>query len=73
VDLRTDEGPFLADRDASGNWRPVGQAAAAAAQITLNVQALDARSLLERSGEIADAVRSALLNAHPLADVIAEI
>jgi hypothetical protein len=34
---------------------------------------MDSQSFLDHSDQIAQAVRQALLNSHPLADVIAEI
>jgi hypothetical protein len=42
-------------------------------QITVNVQAMDARSFLERSGEIAQAVREAMLNSSAINDVVSEL
>lgn len=35
-------------------------------QITVNINALDSRSLMDHSSEIADALRQALLDSHPL-------
>lgn len=43
------------------------------AQITVNVQAMDARSFLDRSGEIAAAVREAMLNLNPINDVVNDL
>ena len=45
----------------------------AAAQISVNVQAMDSRSFLDHSDEIARAVRDAMLRSHSLNDVVAEI
>jgi hypothetical protein len=45
----------------------------AAPPIQIQVNAIDSRSFLDHSDQIAQAVRLALLNSHPLADVIAEI
>ena len=45
----------------------------AAPQITLNVQAMDAQSFLDRSNDIAQAVRSAMLNMNSINDVINEV
>jgi len=42
-------------------------------QIVVNVQAMDSRSFLDHSGEIAQAVREAMLNMHPLNDVVSEL
>ncbi|MBI3281330.1 MAG: hypothetical protein HYZ57_15955 [Acidobacteria bacterium] len=52
----------------SGLPRPV-----AAPAITINVQALDSRSFLDHSSEIASAVKDALLHSHSLNDIVAEI
>jgi hypothetical protein len=43
------------------------------AQITVQVQAMDSRSFLDHSGEIARAVREAMLNMHSLNDVVNEL
>jgi hypothetical protein len=65
---------FLVDRDQGGQARPVlERAAGAAPAVTVQVQAMDARSFLEHSEEIARAVREALLNSHALGDVLGEI
>ena len=48
-------------------------AAGAAPQITVNVQAMDARSFLDRSGDIAAAVRDAMLNMNSINDVVNEL
>jgi hypothetical protein len=49
------------------------QAGTSAPQVTVNVQAMDARSFLDHSGEIAQAVREAMLNLSPLNDVVNEL
>ncbi len=41
--------------------------------ITVNVQALDARSFLDRSSEIAAAVRDAMLNLNSINDVVNDL
>ena len=46
---------------------------AAAPQITVNVQAMDARSFLDRSNDIALAVRDAMLNLNAINDVVNEL
>ncbi len=48
-------------------------AGAGTTPITVNVQAIDSRSFLDHSDAIAAAVREAILNAHPLGEVIKEI
>jgi hypothetical protein len=44
-----------------------------APQITVNVSAMDSRSFLDRSTEIASAVREAILNNHPINGVISDL
>ena len=46
---------------------------ASAPQITVNVQAMDARSFLDRSNDIALAVRDAMLNMNAINDVVNEL
>ena len=50
-----------------------GGAASAAPQVTVNVSAMDSQSFMDRSSDIANAVRSAMLNLHPINDVIASL
>lgn len=45
----------------------------AAPSITVNVSAMDSQSFLDRSNDIASAVREAMLNLHPINDVIANL
>ena len=52
---------------------PSGTTAAAPAQITVNVQAMDARSFLDRSSDIAAAVRHAMLNLNSINDVVSDL
>ena len=42
-------------------------------QVTVNVQAMDSRSFLDRSGDIAAAVREAMLNMHSINDVVNDL
>ncbi|MGH9672440.1 MAG: hypothetical protein ACRD44_04615 [Bryobacteraceae bacterium] len=48
-------------------------APAALPPITVQVQAMDSRSFLDHSAEIASAVRQAILSAHSLSDVVADL
>jgi len=41
--------------------------------VTVQVQAMDSRSFLDHSAEIARAVREAMLNMHSLNDVVSEL
>ena len=65
-----------ADYDQMGMARayapPQGGSAAGPA-ITVNVQAMDARSFLDRSGDIAAAVRDAMLNSNSINDVVNDL
>jgi len=62
---------FATDAAQGGLARPVTNAAPA--QITVNVQAMDTQSFLDRSGDIAMAVRQAMLESTVLNDVIREV
>jgi hypothetical protein len=53
--------------------QPAGNSATAPPQITVNVQAMDAQSFLDRSHDIAQAVRSAMLNMSSINDVVSEL
>lgn len=44
-----------------------------APSVTVQVNAMDSRSFLDHSDEIASAVREAILNAHALSDVVSEL
>ncbi len=58
----------------AGSAGGAGQSAPAAAQqVQIQVSAMDSRSFLDHSNDIASAVRQALLNSHPLADTISEL
>lgn len=52
---------------------PAAAAPAPAPQITVNVSAMDSRSFLDRSTDIANAVREAMLNNHPINGVVASL
>ena len=45
----------------------------AAPQVTIQVSAMDSRSFLDHSQDIAQAVRDAMLNMHSINDVISDI
>jgi hypothetical protein len=49
------------------------QTASAAPQITVQVSAMDSQSFMDRSTDIANAVREAMLNLHPINDVVASL
>ena len=52
---------------------PSGPSGAPAPQITVNVQAMDSRSFLDHSSEIAQAVRDAMLNLNSINDVVNDL
>jgi hypothetical protein len=39
----------------------------------VNVNAMDSQSFMDRSDDIASAVRAAMLNMHPINDVVADL
>ena len=62
------------DFSQSGTPRVIGSASASASQqITIQVQAMDSRSFMDHSQDIATAVREAMLNMHALNDVISDL
>lgn len=64
--------PF--DYDSAGRPRPVApENRPAQTPITIQVQAMDSRSFLDHRDDIADAVRRALLESHPLNDTLSEV
>jgi hypothetical protein len=50
-----------------------GSQAAAPTQVTVNVNAMDSQSFMDRSTDIANAVREAMLNMHPINGVVASL
>jgi hypothetical protein len=68
--MRDSASPVAIDYGQGGEAREV---APAAPQVVVNVSALDTQSFLDRSGDIAEAVKRALLESHSLNDVIAEL
>jgi hypothetical protein len=61
------------DYDQFGRPRASERGSAAAPQITVNVQAMDARSFLDRSSDIAAAVREAMLHLNSINDVVTDL
>jgi predicted nucleotide-binding protein len=62
------------DYSQGGIPRVIGSTASPAAQqITVQVQAMDSRSFMDHSHDIAAAVREAMLNMHALNDVISDL
>lgn len=52
---------------------PPGQQASSTQNITVHVQAMDSRSFLDHSADIASAVRQAMLNMHSINDVVNDL
>jgi len=63
---------FGVDSAQGGMPRAVTQTVAQAPQITVQVQAMDSQSFMDRSGDIARAVRQAMLESSVLNDVVRE-
>jgi len=57
----------------NGLPRSAPAAAQSSPQISIQVNALDSQSIMDHSSEIADAVRQAMLNMHPINDVVSEL
>jgi hypothetical protein len=57
----------------SPNGSAGGAVSGATPQITVNVQAMDARSFMDRSNDIALAVRDAMLNLNSINDVVNDL
>jgi hypothetical protein len=58
---------------ASGPTGPAGNQTTYAPRITVNVNAMDSQSFMDRSSDIASAVREAMLNNHPINGVVADL
>src|SRR5690242_17670014 len=67
-------GPAASEPVQSGHYGvPVAPANTAGTQITVQVQTMDSKSFLDHKEAIAQAVREAMLNMHPLNDVIGDL
>ena len=62
--------PVTVDYGQGGEAREIAQAAPS---VVVNVSAMDSQSFLDRSGDIAEAVKRALLESHSLSDVVREL
>ena len=71
--LRTSETGSRSTSSSNADVSPAGSQPAATPHITVNVSALDSQSFMDRSTDIASAVREAMLNLHPINDVIANL
>jgi len=69
-------GPNFPGADTGQNGTPRAITSAptpSSPQITIQIQALDSQSFMDHSGDIAKAVRDAMLNMHSLNDVISDL
>ncbi len=66
-------GSTAAQSNSGGNGSSGSPAPSPSPQITVNVQAMDARSFLDRSSDIAAAVRDAMLNLNSINDVVNDL
>ncbi len=73
VDVANAPGFPVAVQDQSGGVRAAPASQAQNMQVTVNVSAMDSQSILDRSDDIAQAVRQAMLHMHPLNDLINEL
>jgi hypothetical protein len=74
--IEEDEWSELASRPDWGTWPGVKsdrETRTAPIEVTVQVQAIDSRSFLDHSWEIAQAVREAMLQSHALNDVVNEL
>jgi hypothetical protein len=69
--------PTAASASSAGNGASTAgnasSSASASPQVTVNVSAMDSQSFMDRSSDIASAVREAMLNLHPINDVVANL
>lgn len=65
--------PAVASGGAAGAGATAGgvNTTSSSPQVTVNVSAMDSQSFMDRSSDIANAVRQAMLNLHPINDVVA--
>jgi len=71
--LRTATPAAASSSSASNGSASGGGSTASAPQVTVNVNAMDSQSFMDRSSDIANAVREAMLNLHPINDVVASL
>ena len=67
------QGGVVTGADSNQSGMPRANAAFSQPQITLNIQAMDTQSIMNRSTDIAQAVRQAMLQSHPINDVVADL
>ncbi len=65
--------PAVAPQASGTSGAAGGGAGSTGTHITVNVNAMDSQSFMDRSSDIASAVREAMLNLHPINDVVANL
>jgi len=58
---------------AQGTAQGGSSTGASAPQVTVHVSAMDSQSFMDRASDIASAVREAMLNLHPINDVVSKL
>jgi hypothetical protein len=66
-------GPVGIDYGQNGQPRAMMNSGSSQTQVTVNIQAMDSRSFLDRSDDIARAVKRAMLESSSLNDVVSEL
>ncbi len=68
-----DLGATIASAPSGGGSQGASTPPAVTSNITVNVNAMDSQSFMDRSSDIASAVREAMLNNHPINSVVADL
>ncbi|HEY3741173.1 MAG TPA: hypothetical protein VGL53_15080 [Bryobacteraceae bacterium] len=66
-------GGVVSSADSNQAGLPRSNSSAGQPQLTMNIQAMDSQSIMNRSSDIASAVRQAMLQSHPINDVVADL
>jgi hypothetical protein len=66
-------GGVVSGSDSNQSGLPRAASSGSQPQVTLHIQALDTQSIMNRSSDIAQAVRHAMLQSHPINDVVADL
>jgi hypothetical protein len=67
------QGGAVSGADSNQSGMPRANNAGSQPQITMHIQAMDTQSILNRSSDIAQAVRQAMLQSHPINDIVADL
>lgn len=66
-------GGVISSADSNQSGLPRSTSSSGQPQVTMNIQAMDTQSIMNRSSDIASAVRQAMLQSHPINDVVADL